>query len=455
MLRTVCDRPTLWEALLPAEALVMPAELVAVDDLLDDPRFFEPFRRFFDPVLGRPSIPMETYLRLMFLKYRYRLGYETLCAEVTDSLSWLRFCRIPIGETAPHPSTLMKITTRVGPATIEALNAELIAVASERGLVDVSWLRADTTVVPANIKYPTDSGLLTKGIAKITTLVGRIQDAGAADRTSFVDETPAARQAAHRIGSKLRRRNETAKAEVLAITGELAVLAETVCEQAKRVLQNAKRMKDRPIKRLRRMLADLGAAIDAVGQIIAQTKLRLSGLTPPAATRRVSLHDSDARPIRKGSLKNPTQFGYTGQVTDNIDGLVLDYEIEPGMPADAPRLAPAVERIITAVGAIPDAVTADRGYGQSSVDVELGDLGVDLVAVLRKGKVSAKRHAIETADDFVELVKWRTGSEGRIAAMKRQHGWGRTQLAGLTGARIWCGWGVFSHNLTKLVTLAD
>ena len=26
---------------------------------------------------------METYLRLMFLKYRYRLGYETLCAEVT------------------------------------------------------------------------------------------------------------------------------------------------------------------------------------------------------------------------------------------------------------------------------------------------------------------------------------------------------------------------------------
>ena len=46
----------------------------AVDVLLDDPRFFEPFRRWFDPTFGPPSIPMETYLRLMFLKYRYRLG---------------------------------------------------------------------------------------------------------------------------------------------------------------------------------------------------------------------------------------------------------------------------------------------------------------------------------------------------------------------------------------------
>lgn len=433
----------------------MPPELVAVDELLDDDRFFEPFRAFFDPSWGRPSIPIETYLRLMFLKYRYRLGYETLCAEVTDSLTWLRFCRIPVGGSAPHPSTLMKLTTRIGSDTIAALNGELVGAAVERGLVDVSWLRADTTVVPANIKYPTDSGLLTKGIAKITKLVGRIQTAGAAGRTVFVDETPTARQAAHRIGSKLRRRNDTAKQEVLEITGELVVLAETVCEQAKRVLRNGTRMRERPIKRLRRMLADLDTAIDAVGQIITQTRLRLAGEVPPGKTRRVSLHDSDARPVRKGSLKTPTQFGYTGQVTDNIDGLILDYEIEPGMPAEAGRLSPAVARIIDAVGDTPDAVTADRGYGQSSVDTELAELNIGLVAVLRKGKMSNKRHLIETADDFVELVKWRTGAEGRIAALKRQHGWDRSRLPGLDGARIWCGWGVFSHNLTKLVTLAD
>jgi transposase, IS5 family len=453
VLRTVCDRPTLWEALLPPEALVMPAELVAVDALLDDPRFFDPFRKHFDPVWGRPSIPIETYLRLMFLKYRYRLGYESLCAEVTDSVSWLRFARIPIGGSAPHPSTLMKITTRCGPELVKELNDALVAKAVEAGVVEMQWLRADTTVVPADIKYPTDSGLLVRGITKAAGLVARIQAEGVAPRTMFEDTTAVARQAAHRIGSKLRRRNDEAKAEVLAITGELADLAETLVTQGKRVLANARRVGDRPVRRLRRMLGDLEHVLDALGQIIAQTRLRLAGATPPGKTRRVSLIDGDARPIRKGSLANPTQFGYTAQVTDNRQGIVVDYEVEAGMPPDAPRLAPAIERAIAAVGIVPAAVTADRGYGQASVDDELDALGVGLVAVLRKGKTSQKRQAIEHADDFVELVKWRTGSEGRIAALKRQHGWDRARIRGLVGARIWCGWGVLCHNTSKVAAL--
>ena len=336
---------------------------------------------------------------------------------------------------------------------IEQLNAALVDKTVEVGVVEMEWLRADTTVVPADIKYPTDSGLLVRGITKAAGLVAGIQATGVAPRTVFDDTTAAARQAAHRIGSKLRRRNDEARAEVLAITGELAELAETLVTQAKRVLLNARRVADRPVRRLRRMIADLGHVLDALGQIIAQTRLRLSGETPPAKTRRVSLVDGDARPIRKGSLATPTQFGYTAQVTDNRQGIVIDYEIEAGVPPDAPRLAPAIERAITAVGIVPDAVTADRGYGQSSVDQELDALGIDLIAILRKGTTSQKRQAIEQADNFVELVKWRTGSEGRIAALKRQHGWDRARIRGLVGARIWCGRGVLCHNATKIAAL--
>ena len=453
MLITVCVRPTLWEALLPVEALIMPVELVAVDALLDDERFFDPFRKYFDPTFGRPSIPMETYLRLMFLKYRYRLGYETLCAEVSDSLTWLRFCRIPLGERAPHPSTLMKITSRCGSNTIEKLNATLVAIGVEAGVLDMGWLRADTTVVPADIKYPTDSGLLTKGISRLAVVVARIQAAGIASRTVFSDETAAARQNAHRIGSKLRRRNEDAKTEVLAITGELADLAQTAVNQAKRVLVNARRGGDRPVKKLTFMLADLAHLIDSIEQIIAQTRQRIAGTTPPGKTRRVSLHDDDARPIRKGSLATPTQFGYTGQITDNRDGIIIDYEIEAGMPPDAPRLVPAIGRAIAATGVTPNAVTADRGYGEASVDTDLTELGVTTIAILRKGKPGKARQQTEAEPGFVELIKWRTGAEGRIAALKRQHGWARSRIRGLEGARIWCGWGVLSHNTIKLAAL--
>jgi hypothetical protein len=39
----------------------------------------------------------------MFLKFRYRLGYESLCREVGDSITWRRFCRIPLDGRMPHP----------------------------------------------------------------------------------------------------------------------------------------------------------------------------------------------------------------------------------------------------------------------------------------------------------------------------------------------------------------
>ena len=104
MLRTkVDDQQTLWEAILPPEFCRLPPGLEQVDRLLDDPVFFEPFVAFFDPVIGRPSIPMETYLRMMFLRFRYRLGFETLCAEVADSLAWRRFCRIGITDPCRTP----------------------------------------------------------------------------------------------------------------------------------------------------------------------------------------------------------------------------------------------------------------------------------------------------------------------------------------------------------------
>ena len=65
--------------------------------------------------------------------------------------------------------------------------------------------------------------------------------------------------------------------------------------------------------------------LDRAGRVITQTRTRLSGAPPPSATRLVSLHDPDARPIAKGRLGKPVEFGYKAQVTDNIDGIVLDH----------------------------------------------------------------------------------------------------------------------------------
>ena len=75
---------------------------------------------------GRPTIAMETYVRLMVLKQRYRWGYRTLVAEVSDSIHLRRFCRIALSERVPDESTVRKLTRRIGAETVAELTRALI-----------------------------------------------------------------------------------------------------------------------------------------------------------------------------------------------------------------------------------------------------------------------------------------------------------------------------------------
>jgi IS5 family transposase len=454
MLRTTNPQHSLWEAIVPAAILGLPAELARVDHLLDDPAFWEPFRAHFDPVIGRPSVPIDTYLRMMFLKFRYRLGYELVCREVADSISWQRFCRIPLGGRVPHPTTLVKLTRRVGPAAVAQLNQTLLANAASHKLLRTHKVRADTTVVEANVCYPTDAGMLAKAISKLAHTIGRVQAAGGATRTRTRDRRRAARRRAHQLARSLRARSGQAKQQVAERTAELVGLAERAAADAARVARNARRQLDRADSqasgRLTRLVEDLQITIERTQQVIGQARTRLAGQTPDGATRLVSLHDPDARPIVKGRLGKPVEFGYKAQATDNADGVVLDYLVEVGNPADAPLLVPAIQRIIQQTGRVPGAATADRGYGEAAIDDDLHALGVEQVAIPRKGTPGAARQAHEHTRSFRRLVKWRTGSEGRISHLKHRYGWDRTLMDGIDGARIWCGQGVFAHNLVKI-----
>ncbi|WP_100499287.1 ISNCY family transposase [Geodermatophilus chilensis] len=478
MFRTRAEQVKAWEAALPAEVVRLPEELARVDSLLDDPVFFAPFAPFFDPRIGRPSTPMETYLRMMFLKFRYRLGYESLCREVADSISWRRFCRIPLDGQVPHPTTLMKLSTRCGTAAVDGCNEALLAKAADAKLLRTARLRADTTVVPADVAYPTDSGLLARAVRRIAATGRRIQAAGGATRTRLRDRSRAAGRRAHGIAAKLRLRGsagrDEAQATVRRITGELAELAERTAADAERLLTNARRALRRARAtaadlaagsgpnasagrrrgRLQRAVDDLAELLAATRKIAAQTRQRLAGTTPDGASRRVSLHDPDARPIAKGRLGRPVEFGYKAQVLDNVDGVVLDHTVDQGNPPDAPQLAPAVARVIARTGQRPRTVTADRGYGEARVEDDLHDLGIRTVVIPRKSKPGKARQTVEHRPGFRKTIKWRTGCEGRISSLKRGYGWDRTRIDGLKGARIWTGQAVLAHNLVKIGALA-
>ena len=175
----------------------------------------------------------------------------------------------------------------------------------------------------------------------------RVQAAGGASCTILTDRRRAAGRRMREIASKLRTRGKLAREEstrvIARATRDLARLAEKTAVQAAAVLRNGRRAVPKALSgrvrgRLARALDELAVTIERTTTLVAQARIRLAGQTPLSATRLVSLHDPDARPIRKGRIDRPVEFGYKAQVSDNDDGVILDYSVELGAAPDGPQL---------------------------------------------------------------------------------------------------------------------
>jgi transposase, IS5 family len=108
----------------------------------------------------------------------------------------------------PHPTTLMKLTTRCGEGAVAGLNEALLAKAAGQKLLRTARVRADTTVIGANVAYPTDAGLLARAAGKLIRTVRRVQAAGGATRTRARDRRRAAARRMREITGKLRARSK-------------------------------------------------------------------------------------------------------------------------------------------------------------------------------------------------------------------------------------------------------
>lgn len=122
MLQLKAKGPDLWDSVIPEEARALSEDLAHVDELLSDERFLEPFVRRFDEKTGRRGLPVATYLRLMYLRRKHRLGYEALTVQVAASIPWRLFCGIGSKDRVPSPSTLAHLTKKYGEETLAELH---------------------------------------------------------------------------------------------------------------------------------------------------------------------------------------------------------------------------------------------------------------------------------------------------------------------------------------------
>jgi IS5 family transposase len=120
----------------------------------------------------------------------------------------------------------------------------------------------------------------------------------------------------------------------------------------------------------------------------------------------------------------------------------------PTNPNDAETLEVAVAGA-QRIGMKVTTVLADRGFANAVGDQALDRFGIADRVIPRVGRAAP----IERTRAWRRRYRFRAGGEGRISALKRRRGWARSRLKGLKGAQIWAGYGVFTHNIDRMVAL--
>jgi IS5 family transposase len=450
----------LWEQLLPGTDLrALPADLEAIDALLRDPGIYAPIRELWRTVDaergtfaltdGRPTTAMETFVRLMVLKARSGWGYEVLVGEVADSLHLRRFCLIGLAGRVPDESTLRKLCLRLGPATVDALTREVIARSVDQTAFRARAARVDSTVIEADVKFPTDAGLAADGVVLLARAGRDLAGVASAGAPRVHDRGRGAKGRMRRLGRTLKRRNGEAKAEVLKITRECGDLLGCSLREARRLVDQL--AAGSPVQQA--AATRLSVLCDRCQRVCEQIDKRLAG--EPITDRLVSLHDPDARPICKGKLARRTEFGYVQQiceVTENTTG-GRGYILPPSTAAGNPgenQLLPDTLGQLDALGLTIKEIALDGGFRATATSDAL--------------KASAQTPATTYITGVAEpqsrrtgqrLYRYRAGAEGRISHLKRRYNLRRSRLKGHDGQRTWCGWAILAYNLdTHAVRLA-
>jgi transposase, IS5 family len=176
-------------------------------------------------------------------------------------------------------------------------------------------VRIDSTVIEADVKYPTDAGLASSGVHVLAREGRKLAKLIKETKARVRDRSRAMGHKLRTITRTIRRRSGEAKQEVLKLTGETGEMLERSIREARRLAAIARRKaRGRGAHAKLRAAAALEQMADLCEKVARQIKQRVKG--EPIKDRIVSLHDPDARPIRKGKLGKPNEFGFVSQLAE-------------------------------------------------------------------------------------------------------------------------------------------
>jgi IS5 family transposase len=432
--------------------------LQAICDFLDrQPALVERVRRDLvrglrHPNHGRRGLSAPQVLRALVLMRLKNWDYRELRERIADGITLRQFTDFH-SEKVPRHDAFNRSFNRLTPATLKAINELVVEAAVQLGVEDGSKLRVDTTVVETDVHHPTDNTLLWDVVRVLTRLLSRLAEALELRRIAgFRNRSRAAHRRMYEIQRMTTRQRQGAGSQQTAAYRALIAIAEEVVASARMALDDtaAMRGKDPPtvlnIKALREEIAHY-CALGA--RVIGQARRRvLDGEQVPTSEKIYSIFEPHTDLIKRGKVRAPVEFGHKVFLAESAKGLVTQYEVLRGNPADEVHVAPSLKRHRRIFRRSPAVYGADRGFFSEDNIAVCVRGGVATVSIPQRGGCKTpQRRAYERSPGFKQGQRFRAGIEGRISVLMRGRGMKRCRAEGAERFALFVGAAVLANNL--------
>lgn len=383
---------------------------------------------------GREGMTAEQVLRAAVLKQINTFTYDELSFHLADSWTYRTFCGWGPLDKTPGKSTLQRNIKRITAQTWEAINGTLLGYAAECGVENGRKVRIDATVTETNIHHPTDSSLLWDAVRVLTRLLAKAHENHGVQR--FPKRVRRAkRRALEVLNTKGARKQRKAYRDLLAVTNETVGYARTA-------VSSLERQPDSPAAMA--LAAQLRHYVIGAEAVIDQTERRVfHGEEVPATEKWVSIFEDHTDIVIKD--KRATHFGHKVTVTGGRSGLILDWVVEDGNPADSTLAIRMLERQKKIYGQVPQQAAFDGGFASKPNLKDAKALGIKDVSFSKKRGLEVL-DMVKSQWVYKRLRNFRAGIESWISFLKRSFGLDRC---------TWKGWAGFARYVAASIVAAN
>lgn len=401
---------------------------------------------------GRYGIAPDRVLRCIVLQKLKGWSLRQLERELRCGLTYRNFTRFD-HDRIPRYSTFSRTFATVGEDVVHRIHERVVERARREGIAHGRRLRTDTTVTESNVHYPTDSTLLQDGVRVLTRAVERLADECTSGAIKMVDRTRATKHRVLEIARAAKAFTDGSRTRLQEGYRGLLEIARAVVRKAKEIVRSVEAGGVKISGDVRRVVvskARIAHFAPLVEKVIAQTKARVFGGNTRVVDKILSIFEVHTQVIRKGKAHKPTEFGRLVRIDEIENGVVSEYEVKHGNPADVEDFVPAVRRHKEIFGRAPHMATGDRGFFSAENERAARELGVKKVVLPARGRLSATRRKQQKQRWFRRALRWRGGIEARIGILKHRFGMARQHSKGARGFARDVGWSVVTQNLVTI-----